>query len=358
MRLFTGYIFETDLNLHHKHILVRISMILALAFGACIDAAAEAGSDSYDFLNIPTSSHAFALGGTGTAIITEDLTLTDQNPALLGPEIGRQVAFSYMHYMGSGNFAGVRYGQGAGEHSAWAVGMRYLNYGSITEYDDSGIGGSRFSPSDLVFEGSYSRDISGRWRGGVNLNLIYSHYHIYSAFAISVDLGVNYYNEEKDLSLSFVVRNAGGQVKRFDKAYNRLPFDIQIGYMQAVGQSPFSVAITARHLTRWKLPYYVHKKDQEGDEQTLKSTFISNFFRHLTFGLQWAPSEKFYLALAYDYKKATDMSTYQRNFFSGFSVGAGFKVRNFGAGVAFGMPHKKAATVMLNLSCDFPSLLY
>ena len=346
---------------HHKH---RGSGKLRALFGGALvlvsafAARSETGSTFYDFLNIPTSSHAYAMGGTGIAVIDDDVTLADQNPALLGPELEKQVAVSYMHYMASGNFAGVRFGAGAGENSAWAVGMRYLNYGSMQEYDQGGIAGGKFSPSDLVFEGSYSHDINSRWRGGVNLNLVYSHYHVYSAFAISVDLGVNYYNEDKDLSLSLVLKNCGGQVKRFDKDYDRLPFDVQIGYMQGLGSSPFSLAITARHLTRWNLPYYTHPKNSEGDEQVLKSTFISNFFRHLTFGLQYAPSEKFYIALAYDNKTATDMSTYQRNFLSGFSLGAGLRVKGFGVGVSYAMPHKSASTVMLNLSCSIGELMH
>lgn len=335
---------------------IALAAFFGVSLGA-LDVAADTISNSYQFLNIPTSSHAFALGGSGIALVDDDVALADQNPALLGPEIEKQVNFSYMYYMGSGNFAGVRYGQGAGEHSAWAAGMRYINYGSIRGYDQNGVAGDRFSPTDLVIEGSYSRDITARWRGGVNLNLIYSHYDVYSAFAIAVDLGVNYYDPDHDLSFSAVLRNAGGQVKRFDKAYNRLPFDVQLGYMQGMGSSPFSIAISARNLTRWNLPYYDHPKNGEGDQQVLKSNFFSNFFRHLTFGLQYAPSDKFYLALGYDYKKATDMATYQRNFFSGFSVGTGFRVRGFRADVSFGMPHKSAPTLMLNLNCNIGELL-
>lgn len=335
-----------------KHILAAVMAAAPLVL------CAETGSTSYDFLNIPTSARAYALGGTATALVTEDVSLADQNPALLGPEIETQVSVGYMHYLGSGNFASVRFGKGAGENSAWAAGIRYLNYGSMTQFDQGGIAGERFTPSDIVFEGSYSRDISEHWRGGVNLNLIYSHYDVYSAFAIGVDLGVNYYDDEHDLSFSFLLKNAGGQVKRFHETYNRLPFDIQIGYMQGLGNSPFSLAITARHLTRWNLPYYTHPKDAEGDAQELKSTFMSNFFRHLTFGLQYSPSDKFYIDLAYDYKTRTDMSAYARNFLSGFSVGTGIRVKSFGFGVAYAMPHKSGSTLMLNLNCNIADLLH
>ncbi|MCM1152060.1 MAG: type IX secretion system protein PorQ [Muribaculum sp.] len=320
-------------------------------------ASAQYGRTSYDFLNIPTSSHAMALGGNGIAIVDDDITLADQNPALLGPEIGKQAAFNYMLYLSNGNFAGVRYGQGAGERAAWSVGMRYLNFGSMTHYDQNGVAGEKFTPSDIVFEGTYSHDITDRLRGGANFKMVYSHYDVYTAFALAVDLGINYYDEEHDMSLSAVIKNAGGQVKRFDKAYNRLPFDIQLGYMQGLGNGPFSLAITATNLTRWRLPYYSHPK---GDDQTsvLKSNFGSNLFRHLIFGLQYAPSDKFYVDLAYNYKTRTDMGSYKQSFFSGFSLGLGLKVKSLRLGVAYGQPHNGASNLCLNLSYAFEELIY
>ena len=41
--------------------------------------------------------------------------------------------------------------------------------------------------------------------------------------AVGVDLGINYYDPDRDLSLSAVVTNLGGQVKRFNERYDRLP---------------------------------------------------------------------------------------------------------------------------------------
>lgn len=315
-------------------------------------------SSAYDFLDISTSTHAYTLGGRNVAIVDPDVTLVDQNPALLGGEVDNQIAFNYMHYMGSGNFAGVRYGMGAGERGAWAAGIRYLNYGSIQGYEPDGTMGVKFSPADLVFEGTYSHDITDRLRGGINLKMIYSTYEQYTAFAMAVDLGINYYNEEKDLSLSAVLSNAGGQLKRFDREYARLPFDITLGYMQSLGSSPFQISINATHLTKWNLPFYGHDKNDPEQQQVLKSNFFSNLFRHLIFGLQYSPSEKFYIGLGYNYKTRTDMATYQRNFLSGFSVGAGLRIKSFGVGVSYAMPHKSASSLMLNISCSIGQLVY
>ena len=132
--------------------------------------------------------------------------LAGQNPALIGPEIDRQLAFSYMHYMGGSNFAGVRFGKAAGERGAWAAGVRYLNYGEITGYDPDGTMTGTFSPADVVFEGTYSHDFTYRLRGGINLKMIYSNYEKYSAFAIAADLGINYYDDDHDFQCRLFLR--------------------------------------------------------------------------------------------------------------------------------------------------------
>lgn len=332
------------------------SVFIAVAsMGAAAPLCAQYGRSVYNFLEIPTSAHAMALGGTNLCVIDDDISLADQNPALLGPEIDMQLGFGYRLQLNTANFASVRYGMAAGERGAWAAGIRYLNYGSFTQTEADGTAGGTFTPQDVVFEGTYSHDFTDRLRGGINMKMIYSAYEEYSAFAMAADVGINYYDEEKDMSLSLVFRNMGGQLKRFNKAYDRLPFDIQLGYMQALGTSPVSISITATNLVRWKMPYYSHKKDSEQIE--LKDNFGSNLFRHLIFGLQYQ-NEKFYMALAYNYKTATDMATYQRNFLSGFSLGLGLKVKSFAVGVAYAMPHKNANNLMLNLSTNLYELLH
>lgn len=332
--------------------------LLSLIAIAAVPVQAQTGRSLYEFLNIPTSARVYGLGGTNISVIDADVTLADQNPALIGPEIESQLAVNYMHYMGSGNFAGVRFGKAAGERGAWAAGIRYLNYGTFDAYEADGTLTGSFKPQDIVFEGTYSHDFTDKLRGGINIKMVYSNYESYSAFAMASDLGINYYDDEKDLSLSAVFKNMGGQLKRFDERYDRLPFDIQLGYMQGLGSSAFSLSITAQHLTRWKLPYYSHPKEDSGEVSELKSSFFSNLFRHLIFGLQYQPNDRFYIDLAYNYKMRTDMTTYQRNFLSGFTAGLGLKVRGFSFGAAYAMPHKGGSTVMLNIACNFADFLY
>ncbi len=328
-----------------------------VCIAAAISASAQEGSSSYSFLKIPASSQGFALGGTNISTINPDLSLVDQNPALLGPEIEAQMGLGYMHYLGSSNFASATYAMRASDRSAWGVGIRFLSYGQIEGYDEFGTPTGAFHPQDLVVDGLYSHDITERLRGGIAFKFIYSHYDRYEAVALATDLGLNYYDPDRDLSLSVVLKNLGGQVKRFKNHYDRLPFDIQLGYTQGLGSSPFSLSITAQHLTKWKLPYYSHKQENGVEEQVEKSGFISNLFRHLIFALQFTPSEHFYIAAAYNYKTRTDMSTYQRNFLSGISAGFGVKVKAMGFGLAYAMPHKRGSSIMVNFSLNIAEVI-
>lgn len=337
------------------HKLIRNGLKMALT-GAALLAASSAygqlGANAYSFLDVSSDTHALALGGYGIAVSGPDPMIVDQNPGLLGPEIGRVVALSYMRYFGSSNFAAAKFAQSAGERGAWAIGVRYLDYGSLDGYTSDGSYTGTFKPQDISVEGTYSHDFSDRLRGGINAKFIYSNYEEYTAIALAADLGLNYYDDEKDLSLSAVIKNAGGQVKRFNEEYDHLPFDIQLGYMQGLGGGPFSLAITAHHLTHWKLPYYHHDQNIGSDTTTEEEEykFFPTLFRHLTFGLQYSPSDRFYVALGYNYKTRTDMGTYQRSFLSGFSLGLGLNVKDFGIGVSFSQPHKSASTLALNLS--------
>lgn len=319
---------------------------------------AQTGSQAYNFLELPSSTQAFGLGGVAPAVINDDVNLADQNPALIGPELDKQISLGYMRWLGTTNYAALRYGMAAGERGAWMAGIRYIDYGSMTMTLPDGSESGSFTPKDMVFEAAYCHDISERLRGGIMLKGVYSNYEQYTAFAIATDLGVSYYNEDNDLSLAAVVKNLGGQVKRFDQRYDRLPIDIQLGYMQGLGSSPFSLAITAHHLNKWDLPYYKHDDKNPDEGLVKKSSFGSNLFRHLIFGLQYQSTDNFFIDVAYNYKVRTDMSTYNRSFLSGFSAALGFNVKTFRFGVGVSVPHSGCTSLMINVSSALGELLH
>lgn len=338
----------------NKQVKTLIILVVALL---CYNAKAQDGSNAYTFLNITSSSRIYGLGGVNISTIEDNINTIDQNPGLLGGEMSNQIGLTYMRYFGDSNFASLIYSHSAGEKGAWQASFRYFGYGDMKMTDESGEVLGNFSPTDFYFAGGYTRDLSDYIRGGFNLKMIYSGYEQYSSFAIATDLGINYYNEDNDLSLSFVVANLGGQVKKFNLKSDKLPIDVRLGWSQSFGSLPIRFSVTAWNLTKWKLPYYETGDGTTDTHPTLKESFTSNLFRHLVFGADWAPSDKFYVSLGYNYKVKTDMATYSRSILSGFSIAAGLKVKNFDVGVAFAQPHSSATTLMFSLALNLQDLL-
>lgn len=115
---------------------------------------------AYNYLNIPTSSHAYALGGVNISVVDDDINLYEQNPALLGPEVDMQAGVGYMRYLGSSNFMSARFAKEAGEHAAWSAGITYFGYGSMRGMDQTGAETGSFNVSDISFSGMYSHDFN------------------------------------------------------------------------------------------------------------------------------------------------------------------------------------------------------
>lgn len=337
--------------------LTRVLTILITLWQLVPGLQAQDGTTAYNYLNITSSARIYGLGGMNITLVDDELSTTDQNPALLGPEMTNQVLMDYMRYVGGSNFAGARYTHSAGEHGAWAAGLRYFGYGEMKAADEAGNITGTFSPKDVCFRGTYSHDITGRLRGGIDLKLLYSSYEQYTAFAVATDLGINYFDPDRDVSLSATVANLGGQIKKFNNTYDKLPIDVRLGFSKMLHQIPLRISVTAWNLTKWHLPYY-ETGDGSSDEPFKKhDKFMSNLFRHLVFGVDLVPSERFFVALGYNYKTRSDMTTYKRSILSGFSLGAGMKFNRLAFSMAFAQPHTGATTLMFNLNVDLQDLV-
>ena len=125
------------------------------------------------------------------------------------------------------------------------------------------------------------------------------------------------------------------------------------------GADPGHEALTAYGLTKWHLPYYSPADKSNPEAGLVKhNKFGSNLLRHLVFGLEFVPKDNMWIGLGYNYKTRTDMATYKRSLLSGFSIGAGLKVKAFGFNLAFAQPHSGATTFMFNLTTSIGELMH
>lgn len=324
-----------------KHI---FGLILVMTATTCKTFAQE-GSSIFNFLNLPTSAHTTALGGKNISLVEDDISLAAQNPALLGSVSDMSVGLGFMTYMQGVKTGNASYAQIAGERGTWGVNAQFVGYGSMKETTYSGEVIGEFSPLDFCISGQYSYALTDRLMGGASGKFIYSHYGEFSSIALAVDLGVNYFVEDKDFSLSAVARNIGGQVKRFGDNRERLPFDMEIGFTKGLGHAPVRISVTMVDLTRWKdTDYYNPEGNISGGRK---------FTNHFIVGADILPTSNIYISGGYNFRRAYEMKAAGASHAAGLSFGAGLSLSRIKVGLAYAKYHVSAPTFSVNLAYNF-----
>ncbi len=210
-----------------------------------------------------------------------------------------------------------------------------LDFGKFSERNEFGQEIGEFSALDAAVHLMYGRKLSETWNIGVTLKPIFSSYERYSSFGLAADVGMNYHSQESGFSGGFVLKNMGRQLTGYYKEDNqhneRFPFEIQAGITQRLRHAPFRFNVTAHNLQRWDLSHEtgltVTNDAGLTEKVDSKLSFGENLMRHLIFGVELVPSEKFYMAVGYNYRKSREMKVLENKSMNGFSFGAGLKIK-------------------------------
>lgn len=310
-----------------KKLLFAIVTTLMPAF-----AAAQESRTDYNFLRLPMSAHAAALGGENITLIEDDATLIFHNPALITSVSDKTINLNYMTYMEGTKTAGASFVRAAGERATWGVSAQYMDYGTMKETTADNIETGTFSAKDIMIGGTFAYTLTDRLAGGVTAKVITSAIGGYNSIAMGVDLGLNWYLEEHGLSLSAAARNLGGQVKAFNDDFERIPLDIQIGVSKKLGNAPLRVSATMTRLNEWE----------------------GRFINHFVVGADILLSSNIYVAGGYNFRRADEMKITDADGSSshgaGLSAGAGLQLERFKLHVAYAKYHVSTASLTFNVS--------
>lgn len=314
----------------HSSLLIPGLSILALFLAGSNRADAQE-IDGYGYLELPVSPRALALGGTSISVVEPEMSLAEQNPALLCPQMAGQLAISYMSYVSDINLGYAGYASSFLEVGGWSVGMRYVDYGDFSGYTEEGVSTGSFGVKDMCLEGAVGYPLNDLWRIGAQMKLLYTSYESYSAFAMGVDLGLNYYNDATSTSLSITATNLGTQLKALyeDGRKQHLPSQLNVGWTKELQHLPFTVSVTGYRLLDWDQEYC----DGNGTVHTYKNA--EQVLNHLVFGAEWSAVEHFWLAASYNYRRQSSFRG-QGGFLRGLALGAGCRYNqlNFQVGYA------------------------
>lgn len=295
-------------------------------------AKAQESQTVYNLLRLPVSAHAAALGGDNTTIVEDDATLIFHNPALISNVTSRTMNLNFMTYMEGSTTGSASFIHTAGERGTWGVTGQYMGYGTMKETDVSGQQTGEFSAKDIVIGGSFAYNLSERITGGITAKFVASYIGQYNSVGAAIDLGLNYYNSESELSVSAVARNLGGQLSAYEDDFERLPLDLQIGITKRLLRSPLRLSATLVRLNDWQY----------------------GFGKHLVIGADIILAPQFYIAVGYNAMRAAEMKISEADGSSahgaGLSFGGGLQLERLKLHVAYAKLHVSSYSLFANLS--------
>lgn len=316
-------------------------------------ALAQEYASAFNTLRLPASSHAAALGGQNVTLIEDEPTAGWYNPALYANVSDLSASLNFMTYAAGSTWMGAHFVKAFGERHTMAVGAQYMNYGKMDETDETGNTLGQFSAKDIVIGAGYSYLLSDRWTGGANLKMMVSNLADYTALAAAIDVGVNYYDDENDLSVSASLQNIGTQMKAYhDGQRTHLPFTLALGFSKGMAHLPVRFHVTMTDVTRWKSSYYVLPENKDKDKSD-KVGFGKIALNHFVLGLDILPTDYLYLSVGYNFRRAYELKASGSSHLAGLSAGAGVNVKHFKFGVSYAKYHQASNSIMANVGYAF-----
>ena len=320
--------------------------LLALSLLPWATASAQEYSSAFNTLRLPASVHVAALGGQNVSLIEDAPTAGWANPALYANAADKSLALNIMTYAVGSQWMGAHFTKAFGERHTLAVGAQYMNFGSMDETDETGATTGSINAKDFVIGAGYSYLLSDRWSGGANAKFLVSNLAGYSAMALSVDVGLNYYDEDNDLSVSTSLQNVGTQVKAYENGiHTHLPFALSVGFTKGMAHLPVRFHVTMTDVTRWKSSYYVLPENKDNEDKQ-KVSFGKKALNHFIVGVDVLPTDYLYIAAAYNFRRAYELKASGSSHLAGFSVGAGLNIKRFQFGISYAKYHQAGNSIM------------
>lgn len=309
----------------------RVVLAAVLTLSA-LSAGAQESQTVFNFLRLPVSAHVAALGGDNTTISDDDATLIFHNPALINNVTDRTLNLNLMTYMEGSTTASASFIGAAGERGTWGVTGQFMSYGTMKEMTATGQQTGEFSAKDIAVGGSFAYALNEYFSGGITAKFVASYIGQYNSLGAAVDLGLNYYNADNELSASVVARNLGGQLSAYEDDFERMPLDLQVGVSKRLIGSPLRLSASLVRLNDWE----------------------RGIGHHVVIGADLILSPQFYVSAGYNAMRASEMKISESDGASahgaGLSIGGGLTLQRLKLSVAYAKYHVTTSSLLFNIS--------
>ena len=310
----------------------RLLVILVLFHFIPASAQVLGGRSVFNFLRLSHTPQLTALGGINISQLSDDIGMTFNNPALFKPSMHTQANAVFNDFYG-----GIKvFHLSLGYHhkplnTDFTWGLNFFNYGSTTETDAGGNVLGKFRPVDWVMQFGASRSYLEKWRYGATLKFISSAYGSYRSNGIAADIALLFRDTAMKFTASFMIKNLGVQLKKYNSEQEELPFDLQAGITKRLSNAPFSFSLTAHRLHQYDILYNDTTFSNSNGFRAQPTGFsLGKLFDHLVLGASIHVHEKVEVQTGYNFLRRRELNIGNAgNGLNGFSVGAGLFLGKF-----------------------------
>jgi hypothetical protein len=310
-------------------------ILFSLAVAPCLcraDIHPSAGGESFEFLKITHGAYYTAMGNAGIAL-GNDASSFYWNPANIASAKKKNLATSAQIYdwdLGM-NFGYVDFNMPFPKEYAGAVFLQYNSYGSFPVTNETGDSLGSFTASSLAGGFGLARQI-GSLSLGLALKGIYTGIDTNSSSGVAADLGFNWQTPVQSLTVAGVLQNLGPQPSSFlSPAEGGLRFPLPSSFTLGLGWKMYG-------LERSNLAFDLYKpfRDYLHYRLGLDLSLGNNLFLRLGYQMPSTELAHGFSSLFNPTKSsgssidADSLATeYYRSDNRSFSLGAGFKQKNF-----------------------------
>lgn len=313
----------------------------------------------YQFVEIPSSARAAALGGIPSAIDEADLGLAALNPALLPAIKTQKIAADYTNYISDISLGHATYCfPGKIMPGTLAVGIQYLNGGKNTRYDSEGNKSGEFSSNEFALNLSYGHQFDSCLSIGATLKPVISYIGGYSSAGLLADVSACYTMPSKRTTASLLMRNMGTQLTAYYNDYGKVPFEILLAISHKLEFAPFRFSFALQQLQKYNLKPKSGNKAEPGSEVEADNgtlpDFADNALRHCVFGLEFFPGKPFNLRAGFNYQRRQELKLKDASGLAGISLGFGLRLKKFSLEYAHARYTLAGASNHFSLTVNLP----
>jgi hypothetical protein len=298
-----------------------VKIVVLVCLPSAVLAQTLGGNAAYNFLKLSSPPLLTATGGENVSYNAKDVSLSANNPSLLQDELSAQVNASFTAFLGgiktyalNGAYYSEQINTTFGGH------IYYVDYGSIPTTDAAGNVLGSFHPADFVVQVSAAKKYLERWNYGASIKFIHSSYPPYVSSALAVDVGLLYTDSVRNLTIGFVAKNMGAQLKSFAGTTDDLPFDLEVGFSKRLRKAPLGFSFTAHHLHRFNLSY--NDAAFNADNGFSSPSSFDKIFNHFVLATHVYLSPNLEAIVGYNHLRRQELSiANSANGLAGFSAG-------------------------------------